>query len=231
MPETCAPPHCGRRSEPHRHVERYPLLLPAGGPGAGLPCRRSAALSGRPAAPAADLEPRSPGARRPPGRLPVYRGFSEAAVRPGPAAPRPAGRDPQPFPAAAAAAVAARLAGQLLHRRHAFTRISSITGSRGGSARKVRARKRCGASARITTRPSGWSACRAGPPASIVERLRGATGESAGDPARRQSQEADLAPTDHAAPPALDPLRLGFVGKDWRRKGLPFLLQVAEELE
>ena len=33
-----------------------------------------------------------------------------------------------------------------------------------------------------------------------------------------------------AAPPPLDPLRLGFIGKDWRRKGLPFLLQVAEEL-
>ena len=31
-------------------------------------------------------------------------------------------------------------------------------------------------------------------------------------------------------PPPLDTLRLGFIGKDWRRKGLPFLLQVAEEL-
>ena len=33
-----------------------------------------------------------------------------------------------------------------------------------------------------------------------------------------------------AEPPPLDPLRLGFIGKDWRRKGLPFLLRVAEEL-
>jgi len=29
----------------------------------------------------------------------------------------------------------------------------------------------------------------------------------------------------------LSPLRLGFIGKDWRRKGLPFLLKVAENLE
>jgi glycosyltransferase involved in cell wall biosynthesis len=36
--------------------------------------------------------------------------------------------------------------------------------------------------------------------------------------------------TAPAEPPPLDPLRLGFIGKDWRRKGLPFLLQVAEEL-
>ena len=34
----------------------------------------------------------------------------------------------------------------------------------------------------------------------------------------------------HLAPP-LNPLRLGFIGKEWRRKGLPFLLRVAEELE
>lgn len=31
--------------------------------------------------------------------------------------------------------------------------------------------------------------------------------------------------------PFLTPLRLGFVGKDWRRKGLPYLLQVAEALD
>jgi glycosyltransferase involved in cell wall biosynthesis len=43
--------------------------------------------------------------------------------------------------------------------------------------------------------------------------------------------DRDLAPTDLAAPPRLSPLRLGFIGKDWRRKGLPFLLRVAEELE
>jgi glycosyltransferase involved in cell wall biosynthesis len=43
--------------------------------------------------------------------------------------------------------------------------------------------------------------------------------------------ERDLANADGAGPPALDPLRLGFIGKDWRRKGLPFLLRVAEELE
>jgi glycosyltransferase involved in cell wall biosynthesis len=36
--------------------------------------------------------------------------------------------------------------------------------------------------------------------------------------------------TRPAEPPPLDPLRLGFIGKDWRRKGLPFLLRVAEEL-
>ena len=36
--------------------------------------------------------------------------------------------------------------------------------------------------------------------------------------------------TDQAEPPPLSSLRLGFIGKDWRRKGLPFLLQVAEEL-
>ena len=43
--------------------------------------------------------------------------------------------------------------------------------------------------------------------------------------------EDALAPrTIHAEPPPLAPLRLGFIGKDWRRKGLPFLLQVAQEL-
>ena len=30
--------------------------------------------------------------------------------------------------------------------------------------------------------------------------------------------------------PPLTPLRLGFVGKDWQRKGLPYLLQIAEAL-
>ena len=44
--------------------------------------------------------------------------------------------------------------------------------------------------------------------------------------------DCELAPpTMHAEPPFLKPLRLGFIGKDWRRKGLPFLLQVAEALE
>ena len=44
--------------------------------------------------------------------------------------------------------------------------------------------------------------------------------------------EGDLAPLPaHLEPAPLNPLRLGFIGKDWRRKGLPFLLQVAEELE
>ena len=41
----------------------------------------------------------------------------------------------------------------------------------------------------------------------------------------------DLAPSPDDAAPPLAPLRLGFIGKDWRRKGLPFLLRVAEELE
>jgi glycosyltransferase involved in cell wall biosynthesis len=43
--------------------------------------------------------------------------------------------------------------------------------------------------------------------------------------------EGDLAPADPAGPPSMSPLRLGFIGKDWRRKGLPFLLRVAEALE
>jgi len=30
--------------------------------------------------------------------------------------------------------------------------------------------------------------------------------------------------------PSLSPLKLGFIGKDWRRKGLPFLLEVADAL-
>jgi glycosyltransferase involved in cell wall biosynthesis len=43
--------------------------------------------------------------------------------------------------------------------------------------------------------------------------------------------EDALAPPAHPAAAApLVPLRLGFVGKDWRRKGLPFLLQVADAL-
>jgi glycosyltransferase involved in cell wall biosynthesis len=37
-------------------------------------------------------------------------------------------------------------------------------------------------------------------------------------------------PSGDAEPPPFAPLRLGFIGKDWRRKGLPFLLRVAEEL-
>ena len=32
-------------------------------------------------------------------------------------------------------------------------------------------------------------------------------------------------------PDALNPLRLGFIGKDWQRKGLPFLLAIAEVLD
>lgn len=34
-----------------------------------------------------------------------------------------------------------------------------------------------------------------------------------------------------AAPSSEQPLRLGFLGKDWQRKGGPFLLQLAEELQ
>ncbi|MCS3937084.1 glycosyltransferase involved in cell wall biosynthesis [Salinibacter ruber] len=36
---------------------------------------------------------------------------------------------------------------------------------------------------------------------------------------------------ESAAPSDLQPLRLGFIGKNWRRKGLPFLLDVADALE
>ena len=43
--------------------------------------------------------------------------------------------------------------------------------------------------------------------------------------------DRDLAPATAHAAPLLIPLRLGFIGKDCSRKGLPFLLQVAEELE
>ena len=32
-------------------------------------------------------------------------------------------------------------------------------------------------------------------------------------------------------PDTLNPLRLGFIGKDWQRKGLPFLLEIAEVLD
>ena len=32
-------------------------------------------------------------------------------------------------------------------------------------------------------------------------------------------------------PTALSPVRLGFIGKDWQRKGLPFLLAVADDLQ
>jgi glycosyltransferase involved in cell wall biosynthesis len=44
-------------------------------------------------------------------------------------------------------------------------------------------------------------------------------------------EEAALAPpASQAGAAPLVPLRLGFIGKDWRRKGLPFLLQVADAL-
>ena len=36
---------------------------------------------------------------------------------------------------------------------------------------------------------------------------------------------------ESAAPPDLQPLRLGFIGKNWKRKDLPFLLDVADALE
>src|SRR5690606_41707271 len=43
--------------------------------------------------------------------------------------------------------------------------------------------------------------------------------------------ERDLVPSsDQLEPPPPNPLRLGFIGKHWQRKGLPFVLQVAEEL-
>jgi glycosyltransferase involved in cell wall biosynthesis len=42
--------------------------------------------------------------------------------------------------------------------------------------------------------------------------------------------EALLAQLPPSLPPPFQPLRLGFIGKDWQRKGLPLLLQVAEEL-
>jgi glycosyltransferase involved in cell wall biosynthesis len=43
--------------------------------------------------------------------------------------------------------------------------------------------------------------------------------------------DGDLARVGNHAEQRLNPLRLGFIGKDWRRKRLPFLLKVAEELE
>ena len=44
-------------------------------------------------------------------------------------------------------------------------------------------------------------------------------------------EEQILEPMRRAkAPDELRPLRLGFIGKDWRRKGLPFLLEVAQIL-
>jgi glycosyltransferase involved in cell wall biosynthesis len=43
-------------------------------------------------------------------------------------------------------------------------------------------------------------------------------------------QDAVPVPTP-LAPPIFSPLRLGFIGKDWRRKGLPFVLEVADVLD
>ena len=52
---------------------------------------------------------------------------------------------------------------------------------------------------------------------------------------RRNSQTAlpenFVFKTEVHCPSRQRPLRLGFVGKDWKRKGLPFLLQVRDELE
>ncbi|HUL59765.1 MAG TPA: glycosyltransferase family 4 protein [Anaeromyxobacteraceae bacterium] len=42
--------------------------------------------------------------------------------------------------------------------------------------------------------------------------------------------EAALSRLPPPPPPERDVLRLGFVGKDWRRKGLPFLLEVADAI-
>jgi len=45
-------------------------------------------------------------------------------------------------------------------------------------------------------------------------------------------REDDLPDTvESNAPTGLQPLRLGFIGKNWRRKGLPFLLDVADALD
>jgi glycosyltransferase involved in cell wall biosynthesis len=43
-------------------------------------------------------------------------------------------------------------------------------------------------------------------------------------------EEALLQQLPSVSPPPFQPLQLGFIGKDWQRKGLPLLLAVAEEL-
>ena len=46
-----------------------------------------------------------------------------------------------------------------------------------------------------------------------------------------EAQLAQLSPTAPPPPPSAEhPLRLGFLGKDWQRKGGPFLLQLADAL-
>lgn len=47
-----------------------------------------------------------------------------------------------------------------------------------------------------------------------------------------EAQLAQLPPDKHPPPPSAEqPLRLGFLGKEWERKGGPFLLQLAEGLQ
>ena len=110
-----------------------PYFFLAGRQRAGVPFRRPVVAAGRLAAPAALLELRSHVAWESTGRLPVFRRLFAAALRPGETAGRRAGRDHQPFSAAAAAAVAARLAREL--------RASSA-----GTGGFVDKRTRCGAS-------------------------------------------------------------------------------------
>jgi glycosyltransferase involved in cell wall biosynthesis len=66
---------------------------------------------------------------------------------------------------------------------------------------------------------------------SVVEDYDVPSGKVHVVPGGANLREAGLSDTvGSAAPDDLQPLRLGFIGKNWRRKGLPFLLDVADAL-
>ena len=170
MPEIRARPDRGRRSEPDRRMERHSLLLSPGGPGAGVPVRRSAVATGRPALPAARLEPRLAccAARRPGGFQ-----YTEAFLRP--LFAQASLRDDERSRSSAISRCCRRGRGRPAGASATTStppcgRISSTTGWRIGSAARS-ARMRCGGSPSTTMRPSGSSACRAGRRNSVVERL------------------------------------------------------------
>ena len=205
-------------------MERHPLLLSAGGPGAGIPCRRSAALSGRPAASGGSSGTSVAWRAAATGRLSVPRSLSAAAVRPGPDL-----RPDQPveiishFPLLPP--LPWRPGWRVSYYIDATLHQNFVDyGLAGRISRKVR-EEALRREPRITTRPSGSSACRAGPPV----RSWSITGFHSSKvhailPGCEPSQNSDVgSSTDQAeAADRSSSLRLGFIGKDWRRKGLPF---------
>ena len=183
-------------------MERHPLLLSAGRPGAGLPFRRPAVATGRPAASAAHLE------SRPASRAALDRAaFSIPRPFCGPSSPRRAFATTRRSRSSAISRCCRRGRGRAAGASATTStppcgRTSSTTGWPTGSA--ARSARGC-AAARARALPCG----RVG---RLHVALGGALGrgavrdpviEGSRDPPRRQSRRADLAPAHRRAAAAL----------------------------